>query len=309
MGLAAAAGIGAVGAIGGGIIQGSAAEKAANTQAQAATTAAGEQLQASTQADNLIQSIYGQNKTLLQPFVQQGTNAAGALGALTGTSPAGTQAGGVTSTGNPLTSALTQPFKPTMQQLSQTPGYQFTLQQGLIAAGAQQSAQGMGSIVSGAGTGNTTPGTAGIGSSGPLGKSLVNYAEGLAGTTYQQQFSNYLSQNQQIYNMLSGQMGQGVSAAGALAGAGTSAGGQSANALLSGASSAGSYQTAGAAANAAGTVGAGTAASNALSGVGNSALLYGLLGQGTQGLTGGVGGSSGIDPLAQSTANNASGLI
>jgi hypothetical protein len=106
-----------------------------------------------------------------------------------------------------------------------------------------------------------------------MGKSLANYAEGLASTTYQQQFTNYLTQNQQIYNMLSGQVGTGENAAAATAGVGQTAAGQSANALLTGSGQYGSATTAGAAATAAGVTGA----ANAL---GNSALLYGILGGG-----------------------------
>ena len=85
---------------------------------------------------------------------------------------------------------LTANFNPTMGQLEQTPGYQFTKEQGLQAAQNSYAAQG-------------------LGTSGAAMKGAANYAEGLASNTFQQQFQDYLSQNQQNYNMLqnSAQMG------------------------------------------------------------------------------------------------------
>ena len=253
------------------------------TQADAAKNAANVSLTEANNSNALIQQIYGENKSLLQPFVSAGTSALGTLQGLTGTNAGG----------NPLTSPLTAPFASTpgaqASALAATPGYQFTKSQGLLATQAGSSAIGQGSAVAGAGSGQTP----GVGPSGPLGKSLANYAEGLASSTYQQQFQNYLTQNQQIYNQLSGIVGTGANAAAATAGVGATAGGQSANALLTGAGQYGSLSTAGAAASAAGTVGATTAASNGLGGIGNSALLYGVLGQGGAGGGGGATDSSG----------------
>lgn len=67
-----------------------------------------------------------------------------------------------------------QPFAPTLDQLQKTPGYQFTLDQGLKAA--QNSYAGLG-----------------LAKSGAASKGAINYAEGLAGTTFQQQFQNYIT--------------------------------------------------------------------------------------------------------------------
>ena len=256
MGLGAAvlggAAISAAGAVAGGVMQSNAANKAANTS-----------LQEANNSNALIQGIYDTNKGILSPFISGGTSALTALQGLTGTNAGG----------NPLTSPLTAPFASTpgaqLGALAATPGYQFALQQGELATQAGASAQGQGSAVAGVGSGQQP----GVGPSGPLGKSLANYAEGLAGTTYQQQFQNYLTQNQQIYSQLSGLVGQGEGAASALAGVGTTAGGQSANALLTGAGQYGSLTTAGAAGTAAGITGA-------TSGIGSSALLYGALGGG-----------------------------
>ena len=285
MGMAAAAGIGAVGSVAGGLIQSGAASSAAKTQSAAANNAANLQFIESQQSNQLIQSIYKQNVERLQPFVGAGVNALGSLASMTG----------MTAGGNPATSPLTKPFAPTMEQLAQTPGYQFALQQGTLATQAGASAIGQGSAVAGVGAGQPR----GVGPSGPLGKGLANYAEGLASTTYQQQFQNDLATKMQVYNMLAGQVGIGANAAAQTGQMGTTAGGQSANALMGGASAGGSYLTAGAAANAAGQVGSASALSNGLTGVGNSALLYGMFGGqgGGQGLASSVMNMSASNPI------------
>ena len=291
MGLGTAALIGGAASVIGGGVSALGSITAGKTQAAAANNAANVSLTEANNSNALIQQIYGENKALLSPFVNAGTSALGTLQGLTGTNAGG----------NPLTAPLTAPFASTpgaqASALAATPGYQFTLQQGELAAQAGSSAQGQGSAVSGIGSAQG----GGIGPSGPLGKSLINYAEGLAGTTYQQQFQNYLTQNQQIYNQLSGIVGTGENAGAATANVGTTAGGQSANALLSGAGQYGSLTTAGAAGSAAGTVGATTAVSNALTGAGNSALLYGVLGAGG---AGGAGGGATLSSLNSSAALN-----
>lgn len=95
--------------------------------------------------------------------------------------------------------SLMKPFNPTMQQLEQTPGYQFALDQGLKSTQNSYAARGLGA------SGNAMRGAA-------------NYAEGLASTTYQQQFENNLQQNNQLYNMLLGPTQLGAGAASAMAG-------------------------------------------------------------------------------------------
>jgi hypothetical protein len=163
-----------------------------------------------------------------------------------------------TAAGNPLTAPLTAPFQPTMAQLAATPGYQFTLGQGLQATQNAYAAQG-------------------LGTSGPALKGAANYAEGLAATTYQQQFQNYLQQNQQIANILGAQVQQGQAAA-----AGTGAG-----ALTTG-STAGQSLLAAGTAQAAGTVGVANALTGATSTLGNAGLLYALTG-GAPGIFGSQG--------------------
>ncbi len=73
MGLVAAAAVGAVGAVGGGLIASGGAKSAAKTSAAAAADASAVQ-----------KDIYGQNKALLSPYVQQGLPATAAINSLLG---------------------------------------------------------------------------------------------------------------------------------------------------------------------------------------------------------------------------------
>ena len=165
--------------------------------------------------------------------------------------------------------ALTQPFQPTMAQLEQTPGYQFTLNQGLQGVANAYSGQGLGNGVV-TGSGATTP-------SGPGVKGALNYAEGLAASTYQQQFQNYLAQNSQIYNMMMGgtQLGeQATSAWGGVA--------QNMSNTISG------LQSGVGAAQAQGTMGVSNALSSGISQGANALANYGILnslGAGSSGFT------------------------
>jgi len=86
----------------------------------------------------------------------------------------------------------TAQFNPT--DLASTPGYQFQLQQGLKATQNSQTARG-------------------LGVSGPAIQAGDQYAQNLASTTYNQQLQNYLTQNQQDYNMLTGLTNTGLSGA------------------------------------------------------------------------------------------------
>lgn len=152
------------------------------------------QQQATQQANALVQQQQQQNQQNLAPWMTSGQNANSLVQYLTGTSssaPSGYN-GNVGGQG-----ALTNPFAPTIAQLQQTPGYQFVLDQGLKSTQNSYASKG-------------------LASSGAAMKGAADYAEGLAGTTYQQQFQNYWNQNQNIYNMLTGQSAQGLQAAGAL---------------------------------------------------------------------------------------------
>lgn len=226
--------IGGVGSIASGILGSNAAQNAASKQANAALQ--GQQLQYSE-----LQQI----EQMLGPFVGEGQSAIGALATWTGAQPGG----------NPLTAPLTAPFggstaaegQALQTALAQTPGYQFTLNQGLQSVQNSFAAQG-------------------LGSSGAAMKGAANYAEGLAGTTYQQQFQNYLAQNQQIYNQLAGIATLGENAAAQTGTAGSAITSNITNLL-----------TGGAAASAAGTVGATNAITGAIGGIGNASSNTALM--------------------------------
>lgn len=243
-----------IGDVVGGILgtdkQANAAQNAANTQAQSANYAADLQKQA---FDKLQQA--------LSPYTSIGTGILPALltqlgysgtfdgsGNLTGVSPSATGLGALGKFN----------FNPTRQQLEQTPGYQFTLQQGMKGVDNAMSAKG-------------------LGLSGAQAKGLADYTTGLASNTFQQQYqnalqnyqTNYNAQQQQVNNLL-GLLGIGQNAAAGVGNAGMQSAQGIGNTLMSGAN-----------ATAAGQIAAGNAQSNALSGGLNLGLggagIYALL--------------------------------
>lgn len=233
-GLSSTTGLGTA-LLGGSLISGVSSLAGGKKQASAATQAAQIQAQAAQYAAQLTQERYEQSAATLQPFVSYGTNAIPSVEALTGTAP------GDSATA-PLTAPLTQlpgTWSPTMATLQNMPGYQFELQQGQLATQSAVAAEG-------------------LGRSGASVKAAGQYAQGLAASDWQANYNQWLSQQQlnlqgqaQTYNMLSGQVGTGLSAAGAVAGVTTQATANQVAAVQQGA-----------AAQAAGTV----AASNALYG-------------------------------------------
>lgn len=154
MGLAAAV-------AGAGVLGAGASIYGGMTQANAANNATGFQKQ-------MFDTLQGN----LQPYNSVGTNAFQQLGA--------------------KLPSLTTPFDPS--QLENTPGYQFTKQQGMNAVNNSNSAVGWGD-------------------SGPGAKGIADYVTGLAQSTYNQQFQNYWNQNQNIYSMLAGPSQIGANAA------------------------------------------------------------------------------------------------
>jgi len=220
----------------------------ASMQSNAIQSAAQQQAAAAQQAQASQMAMFNQVQQNISPFMQGGQTALQQLQGLTGTGAGG----------NPLTAPLTTPFQPTMEQLEQTPGYQFSLGQGLKATQNSYAAQG-------------------LGASGAAMKGAANYAEGLAGTTYQQQFQNFqqgfqnnLTQNAQIANILQNQVNMGANSAAGLSSAGIQSQGMANQALMSGA-----------AASAAGTVGQANALAGGLTGatssLGSGATNYALL--------------------------------
>jgi len=184
---------------------------------------ASKQTSAEQAAIQAQQQLFGVAQNELQPFITGGQNALTAYEkALPG---------------------LTAPF--TAATLPSTPGYQFTLNQGL--KDTQNSYAAMG-----------------LGSSGAAEKGAASYTTGLAQSTYNQQLQNYLAQNLQTANLLYQPVNTGVQAGGALAGAAVNTGQGISNSLTG----IGNAQAGGA---------VGTA--NALTGGVNTALQYSLLQQ------------------------------
>lgn len=224
---AAIAGAGVVGGVASGVIGANASKSAANTQAQAAQYAA-----------DLQNSQFQQMQQNLQPYMNLGQSGISQLQALLGS-------------GN-LNSQFS--FNPTQAQLEQTPGYQFTLRQGLKGVDNAAAAKG-------------------LNLSGAQMKGISDYTTGLADQTYQQQYNNALQQfmtnygvRSDQYNRLAGLVGLGQNAA---AGVG--------NAGLQTASNMGSALMGGANAQAAGQIGAANAISGGIGQIGSSVGLYSLL--------------------------------
>lgn len=218
----------------------------------ASKSAASTQAAASQEAMQLQYQMYQQTAARLQPWVGTGQVANQQLGGLLGLS--GYQASGAGGMG---TGSLTTPFQPTMTQLAQTPGYQFTLQQGEQAVANQATALGQGP--------GMTP--TGASQSGPEAKGMAQYAEGLASTTYQQQFQNYWTQLNNIYSMVSGASGAGANAAAGVGQAGTTTAQAAGNALQTGA-----------AATAAGQIGSANALTGGINTIAQGASTAAILG-------------------------------
>jgi hypothetical protein len=220
-----------------------------NAQAAATTQAAGTQAAAANYAADLQNKAFQQTQANLSPYMSIGTavlpQLLKSLG-YTGTFDTG-GTGGVAGlfggTGN-LTGISGQGFQFNPSDLAQTPGYQFSLQQGLKAAA--NSASG-----------------GGLNMSGAQQKGLADYATGLAQNTYNQQYQNALSTYQTNANQLSSLLNLGQNAAAGVGQAG-----------MANASNVGNLLTSGANAIAAGQIGAGSAQTNAL----NSALNMGKTG-------------------------------
>lgn len=194
----------------GGLVSSGASKSAANTQAAAANRAA-----------DLAQANQQQTREDLGPYRGYGLQAGGELS-------------------NRLT-ALSQPFNPTQADLEATPGYKFTLDQGLQSVQNAAAAKGLG--ISGAAL-----------------KGAASYATGLADSTYKTQFDIDQANKTNSFNKLLDLTRVGQSAAGATAQLGTQS-----------AQNAGQFSTSGANAQASGTIGS----ANALTGAFNNAAgLY-----------------------------------
>ena len=240
----------------------------ANQQAQAAQSAAQTQANAANYAANLQQQQFATNQANLSPYMSIGTAALPQLLQSLG------YQGQYGANGN-LTGLSGQGFQFNPSNLAQTPGYQFTLQQGLNAVNNATSATGQ--------TG-----------SGAQAKGLANYATGLAQNTYNQQYKNALTTYQQNASTLGSLLSTGQNAAAGLGSMG-----------MQNAQSVGNTLQGGANATAAGQIAAGNATSNALNGAMQLGLggagIYSLLGKG--GLFGaGTNAATGISGLTGATS-------
>lgn len=212
---------------------------AAHTEANAANNATATQL-------GMYQDTVGRE----QPFVDAGNNALKQLLTGLGLQPGGNGTG-----------SLNAPF--TAANLEQTPGYQFTKQQGQQAILDQASAVG------------------GVG--GNALKALTTFNSGLASTTYEQQLQDYLQQQQQKFGNLETIAGSGQNAAANLGALGTNVGTSVGNNIIGAGN-----------ASAAGTI----ASTNAITGTVNNLSSNFLLSQLLNG--GGGGGGAGAYGIAGS---------
>jgi hypothetical protein len=234
--------------------------------ASAAGNAADKQSQAALNAQNISQSQFNTINSQEQPFLQAGTGAQSQLnyllgiGGSPGDSSSGVQGGAVPAGGY---GSLAAPFTAdTFKQYS--PAYQFQLSQGQQGVlGGDSSGQG---ALSGAAL-----------------KDLTSFNQGLAGTSFNNAFNQYQTQQQNIYGRLSDIANRGQSAASQTAQSGTALAGQAAQS----ATNIGSAQ-------AGGIIGAGNAWSGGASSLGGLLAAYG----------GGGGGGGGGGYYTNAQGNN-----
>jgi hypothetical protein len=259
MGSLIGAGISGISSIFGASQQASASKKAAAIQAQVAREGMAQQ-----------QRQFDQTQNNLAPYLATGSQASGALG---------NRLGELTSD-VPLPDMLTKPL--TQAELEATPGYQFTLSQGLKATQNSAAARG-------------------LGLSGAALKGAATYATGLSDNTYNTRWQQNQTQGQNIFNanMLNqtNEFNKLFQTAGMGAGAATGLGQigqQSANAQSQLLTNSGNAQAAGINGAAAAWTSGLNGASNALTGGLNNWLMFNKLqgGSGVGGLFSDAAGAS-----------------
>lgn len=213
----------------------SAAEDAANTQANAANRSA-----------DIQNAQWQQTQQNMKPYMDLGNSAINPL-----LQALGYNSDWSVNSNNPLQQQFSAP---TAAQAQQTPGYQFTLDQGLKSVQNSAAARG-------------------LGTSGAALKGASSYATGLADSTYNDVYNRALQTFQTNYNSAANNanrlqtlVGSGQNAAGSMGSLGAQTAGNIGNSLTSAAN-----------ASAAGTIGSANAISSGLNGVGNNALVYGLM--------------------------------
>ncbi|MCP1173799.1 hypothetical protein [Ralstonia chuxiongensis] len=233
--VAAAIGVGAVTGLAGAAMTSSAASDAADTQAGAARYSA-----------DLQNGQWQQTQQNLKPYLDFGSSAINPL----------RSAMGYDSNWNlDPNNILNQTFKaPTAADAAATPGYQFTLDQGLRAVQNSAAARG-------------------LGTSGAALKGASSYATGLADSTYNDVFNRAL----QTFNTNYGSAANRVNRLSSIVGSGQNAAATNGSLGAQTMNSIGDTLMSGANASAAGRVGSANALANGLSGVGSNALLYGMM--------------------------------
>lgn len=279
------------GSIAGATIGAAGSNAAAGQQSDAAKSAA--QLQHQDQQASLAeqQRQFNINQTNLAPFLKAGTQSIGSLSSLLSTP------------GQGLLTPWNQTFSaPTAAQAQATPGYQFAQQQG------QNSIQ------------NSSAARGGLLSTGTM-KTLDQYSQGLADTTYSdtysRAFNEYLTQYNQFqgnqtnqFNRLAAVSGVGQTAANTLGGLGQAAAQNTANINLTGGAQQGASIMAGGNARASGYAGIANALNSGISGISQYALLNSLFGNGGNiSALGGVPNTAAISPTATADALTGAGVI
>jgi|GEM_PF-1410350 len=238
-----------VGAIGGAMISSNGAQDAADTQAGASRYVA-----------DLQNNQWTQTQQNLKPFLDLGTNAINPL----------LRAMGFDSNWNTDPSnILNQTFTaPTLAQAQQTPGYQFTLQQGLKAVQNSASAKG-------------------LGASGAAMRGAADYSTGLADNTYNDVYSRALN----TFNTNYGSAANRVNRLWSLVGSGQNAAATAGSLGASTMNSIGDTLMGGANAAAAGRVGSSNAVAGGLNSLGGIALMGGYMPNGGMYGSGSTGSS------------------
>lgn len=257
--------------------------------ANAATTAAGEQTQAENNALNAQEGIWNQEQQNIAPYLSAGNTGISQLMAALGSGQFGAGSTGAVPQFN-------QTFTPpTLEQAQQTPGYQFTAQQGskgiLEGAGAAGGAISGGTLKSldqyNTNLANNTYGSI-------FNQALQTYGAGLQG--YNANLAGYqtgLQSQQQQFNQLLAPAEIGAGAAGSLNQQGTATA-QNIGQIMAGIGNAQAAGTVGSAqALSSGLTGATNTLGNGVNGLLYSSLLTQLL-NGGSGLGAGGSVSSGV---------------
>ncbi|HDR9033741.1 TPA: hypothetical protein QDB07_001198 [Burkholderia vietnamiensis] len=258
--VAAAIGVSAAAGLAGSAISANAAGDAAQTQADAANNSAA-----------LQNAQWQQTQKNLKPYMDLGQSAINpllsAMGYNVKKNTDGTYSFGSTDPNNPLQQRfIYADFQaPTAAQAQATPGYQFTLTQGLKSVQNSAAARG-------------------LGTSGAALKGAANYATGLADSTYNDVFNRALStynanfgKAQTTFQTNYNSAANNVNRLTNLVGSGQNAAATNGSLGATAAANIGNTLTSGANAQASGVVGTANAISSGLNSLGSAGMTYGLL--------------------------------